>query len=438
MTKTFTIILLLPILIGAPVLVLRGLSAHSVLTFDPQPKAIAEATPITVHIANPHGERHLTAFLEQNGTRTVVSESTKPANRLTFWREHLAPEDFHFVAGKKGTPALKEGNARLVVEAESNDFRGSTDSIAADIDVILRPPSVTADGFQHIVNQGGSEVAIFTPSGYWSETGVRVGNVTFRSFPLPGSPNQRIALFAYAWDMPRGMTPVVFVKNPAAAEATARFRVRVVPKNARARDFAIDDRFLEKVVNQIEPGGSGDLLARFLKINGEMRRANNQTLAGLRVKTEEKFLWTQPFVQLANSKVESGFADVRSYIYKGKKVDRQVHLGFDLAVAQHTPVAAANDGKVVWAAPLGIYGNCIVVDHGLALQSIYGHLSEIGVKEGQMVKRGEIIGKSGSTGLAGGDHLHFSMQIDGVQVNPLEWWDGHWIQDHIFERMAPQ
>ena len=172
-----------------------------------------------------------------------------------------------------------------------------------------------------------------------------------------------------------------------------------------------------------------------MKINGQLRVENNRTLADLRMKSEPKFLWTQPFLQLANSKVESEFADVRSYIYQGKKVDQQVHLGFDLAVTAHTPVVAANDGKVVWAAPLGIYGNCIVVDHGYTLQSIYGHLSEIDVKEGEMVKRGQVMGKSGSTGLAGGDHLHFSMQVGGVEVNPVEWWDEHWIKDHIWNRL---
>jgi murein DD-endopeptidase MepM/ murein hydrolase activator NlpD len=122
-------------------------------------------------------------------------------------------------------------------------------------------------------------------------------------------------------------------------------------------------------------------------------------------------------------------------MYQGKKVDQQVHLGFDLAVGQHTPVIAANDGRIVWAAPLGIYGNCIVMDHGYGLQSIYGHMSAIAVKEGEMVSRGQVMGKSGSTGLASGDHLHFSMQIDGIQVNPIEWWDEHWIKDHIRSRI---
>ena len=119
----------------------------------------------------------------------------------------------------------------------------------------------------------------------------------------------------------------------------------------------------------------------------------------------------------------------------GKKIDQQVHLGYDLSVTQHVGVVASNDGQVVYAAPLGIYGNCIVVDHGYGLQSIYGHLSEIAVHEGDMVKHGQIMGKSGQTGMAGGDHIHFSMQLEGVQSDPKEWWDGHWIHDHIAKRV---
>ena len=422
-------------MIAGVALALSIASLHSTLTFSPQPKAIGAATPVTVHISNPHGVRRITARIEQNGASKVLSESSQPARRFTFWRVHLPPQDFHFNAGKNQDPDLKEGKAQLVVETEANDLRAEVDRVSAEVDVILRPPSVAADGLQHYINQGGAELVSFTPSGSWSESGVRVGNQTFRSFPKPGSPTERFSLFVFAWDTNAKTEPIVYAKNSAGTESTAHFWFKVFPKKFRARDLAIDDKFLEKVVNQIDPSGSGDLIARFLKINGEMRRKNNATLAALRMKTEEKFLWKDAFLQLANSKVESEFADVRTYVYKGKKVDQQVHLGFDLAVSQHTPVVAANDGRVVWAAPLGIYGNCIVVDHGYGLQSIYGHLSELGVKEGDMVKRGQPMGKSGSTGLAAGDHLHFSMQVDGVQVNPVEWWDEHWIKDHIRTRI---
>ena len=428
------LVVLVVLVIALPVSLLL-LSNGTVLKLDPPVVAIGTQTPIQVHIENPHGVRRINGLIEQNGSRYPVFDVEQTPHRLMFWRRHVAPQVKTFQVGKQQAPALHDGKARLIIEAQSNDLRGSTDSIESEVEIVSQPPRISADGAQHYINQGGSELVVFTPSGYVTESGVRVGKYTFRSFPLPSQPAQRFSLFAYPWDLTGDVVPVAFARNPAGAEATARFWYKLFPKKFRARDLPIDDAFLEKVVNQIDPGGSGDLLTRFLKINSEMRRRNNQTLADLRLKTADKFLWSGPFLPLTNAAVESSFADKRSYIYKGKKVDEQVHLGFDLAVTLHVSVPAANDGRVVWADNLGIYGNCVVVDHGYGLQSIYGHLSELAVKPGDMVKKGQSLGRSGSTGLAGGDHLHFSMQVDGVQVNPIEWWDEHWIKDRILSKV---
>jgi murein DD-endopeptidase MepM/ murein hydrolase activator NlpD len=435
MTRGFTVILVLVLVVLAVLAVQFAVSTHSTLAFDPQPASIGTATRITVRIANLHGIRHAVAWMEQDSAIFPLTEKNQPAKRFVFGRAPAPPQNVTFNAGKEKAPTLKEGKARIVFEAQSNDFRAATDRISTDVTVILRPPSVVSDGFQHYINQGGSELAILTPGGSWTEAGVRVGDRHFRSFPFPGDPARRFALFAYSWNTPTATAPVVYAKNAVGTEASAPLWFKAFPKKFRMRNLEIDDQFLEKVVNDIDPGGSGDLLTRFLKINGEMRRENDKTLSDLRFKTAEKFLWNQSFVQLANSKVESAFADVRSYMYKGKRVDQQTHLGFDLSTTLHHPVVAANSGRVVWAQRLGIYGNCIVVDHGYGLQSIYGHLSEFEVKEGDMVARGQEIGRSGSTGLAGGDHLHFSMQVDGMQVNPIEWWDEHWIKDHMRIRL---
>ena len=135
--------------------------------------------------------------------------------------------------------------------------------------------------------------------------------------------------------------------------------------------------------------------------------------------------------------MESAFADGRTYIYNGQTVDHQVHLGFDLAVVEHTPVRAANDGTVLYTGYFGLYGNTIIMDHGCGLQSLYGHLSSIGTRVGEQVKRGQEIGRSGQTGLAGGDHLHFSLLVEGIFVNPTEWWDPHWIHDRLELKLAP-
>ena len=145
--------------------------------------------------------------------------------------------------------------------------------------------------------------------------------------------------------------------------------------------------------------------------------------------------WQESFAQLGNTQVESRFADHRTYIFEGKEVDQQTHLGFDLASTQQAPVTAANRGVVVHAAYLGIYGNCVIVDHGLGVQSLYAHLSTMDVKDGDAVEKGQTLGRSGTTGLAGGDHLHFTMLVGGVQVNPVEWWDPHWMEDRVFRKI---
>lgn len=416
------------------VVVLLVMSSGVTMRMEPAVTVIGTNTPVTVKVESPHGIRHLTAYVEQNNDRQTVFEQRNPSHRLFFWGKQ-APQVITFAAGKSKAPALRDGKARLVVEAQANDFRGSTGTVAQDVEVITTPPRVSADGFQHYINQGGMELVTFTPAGNWNDAGVKVGKYSFRSFPVPGRPGERFSMFAYPWDLGPDVAPYAFAANPAGVVARGTFWYKIFPRKFRVRDFELTDAIMEKLVNQIDPSSTGTLLERFLKINGEMRRKDNQILADQRFKTEEKILWNGPFIRLG--KEEAMFADVRNYIYQGKKVDQQVHLGYDLSNVQHEAVQAANDGRVVYASDLGIYGNCIVVDHGYGLQSIYGHLSEISVKPGDMVKKGQTMGHSGSTGLALGDHVHFSMQVDGVQVNPVEWWDEHWIQDRILSKLAP-
>lgn len=427
------LIVIAAVIIFGPLLVLLLLSSTPKVDLDPSLTAIGTSTPVKVRITDPHGVRDIVAWVEQNGSRFEVHRETRPATRLFFFRGRK-PEDLTLNIGTKDASALKDGKARLVVEVDSNDLRASTGSASRDINIITRPPHVVADGLQHYINQGGAELVTFSVEGFATESGEESGPYKFRSFPLPGKPGQRFSLFVYPWNLDPKTTPVVYATNPAGNTAIGHFWFKIFPKKFRKRDLELSDAFLQKVDDEIDPGGSGDLLTRFLKINGEMRRENNKTLADLRDKTEQRFLWSGPFLRM-NAKAESDFADDRTYIYHGKKVDEQVHLGFDLSDVRHSPIRAANDGKIVFAQRLGIYGNCIVVDHGYGLQSIYGHLSRIDVKPGDMVKRGQQMGVSGETGLAGGDHLHFSMQIDGVQVNPMEWWDEHWIHDRILSKV---
>jgi murein DD-endopeptidase MepM/ murein hydrolase activator NlpD len=392
--------------------------------------SLGQATSISVHVRDPHGIRSLTASMDQNGARYLVWQLPQPSR---------SPDSVYtFAAGVKATPQLKDGKATLVIEAESNDLLHKSAHLEHDLTVITQPPSVSVDADQHYLYLGMADLVAFNVSGGWTEAGVHVGNQTFRAWPMPGGKPGLFSLFAFAWNMPAGTVPLVYAGNGAGNEATGSM-VFQFPKNEQPKytthDLQISDAFMHKVVGELDPNGSGDPVARFVKINTDMRKANNQTLSGLRFKTADRFLWSQPFARQSHAQNEATFADVRNYIYQGKKIDQQVHLGYDLAVTQHIGVEASNDGRIVYAAPLGIYGNCIVVDHGYGLQTIYGHLSQINVHEGDMVKRGQVMGLSGMTGMAGGDHIHFAMQLDGVQIDPKEWWDPHWIQDHIAKRV---
>ena len=428
MRKLIVLVIAIAALLTIVLIIAR--SATPVLDIPASVSFLGQATPITVHVHDPRGVRSVTASVEQNGATYRVWEAPKPST--------TTDNSYSFSAGVKTTPQLQNGNATLVLEATSNDLLHKSARLERAVTVATQPPSISVDADQHYLYLGMADLATFNVSGVWTEAGVRVGDQVFRAWPMPGGKPGLFSLFAFAWNMPASTAPVVYASNGAGNDVTGslvfQFPKKEQPKYT-THDLQVSDAFMQKVINELDPNGTGDPVARFVKINNEMRRANNKTLSDLRLKSADKFLWSQPFTRQSHSQAEATFADVRNYIYQGKKIDQQVHLGYDLAVTQHIGVEASNDGRVVYAAPLGIYGNCIVVDHGYGLQTIYGHLSQINVHEGDMVKRGQAMGQSGQTGMAGGDHIHFAMQLDGIQIDPKEWWDPHWIKDHIAKRV---
>jgi murein DD-endopeptidase MepM/ murein hydrolase activator NlpD len=426
--KVLLVLVLLVIVV--PIVVVVARSAKPVINLTTEVSTIGQATPIGVRVTDPRGIRSASATVEQSGASYAVWQVVQASK--------AKEASWNFTAGVRTTPQLKDGKAKLIVEATSNDLLHKSARVEREVTVVTQPPTVSVDSEQHYIYIGMADLATFSVSGAYTAAGVRVGDQSFRAWPMPGGKPGLFSLYAFAWNMPQTTIPVVFAANGAGNDVTSPLTV-VFPKKEQphytVHQLQISDQFMQKVVGELDPNGTGDMVARFVKINSEMRKANNKTLAELRFKTADHFLFSQPFQRQSHSAAEATFADLRHYIYQGKEIDQQVHLGYDLAVTQHVGVEASNDGRVVWAAPLGIYGNCIVVDHGYGLQTIYGHMSHFDVHEGDMVKRGQVMGQSGMTGMAGGDHIHFAMQLDGVQIDPKEWWDPHWIQDHVARRV---
>jgi murein DD-endopeptidase MepM/ murein hydrolase activator NlpD len=306
----------------------------------------------------------------------------------------------------------------------------------------LTPPRIQVLTDQHYIRQGGSETIVYRVSEDTQFSGVQVGERIFQGYPIQESDQEtHICLFALGHDQAADSNMVIWAEDAAGNRKERSFWKKTFPVRFRYRDIQLSDSLIDAVLpeilaSQTEVTAQDTPLETFLEINGRLRQLNHQRIEEISRHSRGKILWSEPFVQLSRSQVESLFADHRTYHYQGESVDQQTHLGFDLASVSQGPVESANAGIVVFADYLGIYGNAVLVDHGLGLFSLYGHLSSLEVHQDQEVTAGQILGRTGETGLAAGDHLHFSMILQGVQVNPLEWWDPLWVQQHVLDRIS--
>jgi murein DD-endopeptidase MepM/ murein hydrolase activator NlpD len=359
-----------------------------------------------------------------------------------------APPVAHLMmqAGRASLPELQDGAAELVVTARAANLRGSQATWRRAVTIRSHPPSVYAMTSRIYLAQGGSAVAVYHVSNGAARSGVEVDGDFFPGYPLPhaapgGAGKTMFAFFALPYNAPAGAEPVLQASDAAGNTATASLPVRIFPQKFRSRPMTIDDNFIARVVMPIIANTPSiqdqhNPLKNFLLVNRTLRQTDEEDLVKAAKLSQPHLYWHGVFLALQHAAVEAMFADHRSYVYDGKVVDQEDHLGYDLAAVRHTPVQAANAGRVIWTKYFGIYGNCVLIDHGYGLMSLYAHLNDFVVKPGELVTKGQLIAHSDSTGLAGGDHLHFSMLIDGVQVNPIEWWDPHWVSGRIAAKLA--
>ena len=430
-----------------------GRAAGPVITIAQPARTVGIDGTYGVSVESPGGRfSRVEVELEQGSSRVSLFSLVSPGSAVVT-QEAADRIRISGALGKRVIPALQSGAARLVVRASRPilfGLRTREATASRDLLVVLTPPRISVASMHHFINQGGAEFVVYRVAPPEVTSGVRVGDRFYAGFPLSGAgapgadPGLKAAFFALLWNQDLNTPIELYAKNEAGNEAVSRFDHRVFPRPFLRSRIELTDAFLQKVVPEIlgqtpdfktSAGSDADVLQAFLQINRDLRQKNAQQIEALASRTAPAMLWKGPFLQLGNSQVESKFADHRTYFYQGREVDQQVHLGFDLAVTANVPVLAENDGVVAFAGYLGIYGICVILDHGMGVQSLYGHLSSLDVKAGDQVEKGRVIGKSGMTGLAGGDHLHFAMLVGGWPVSPVEWWDPHWIEDRVARKI---
>ena len=433
-------------------LVLGALTWFLIAIFEGErPSATLEPSP---HYINGPKEFHVKVADRKSGLKSLsikVLQEGRKVNILDkrFPYKGLLNKDGQHEFEKSfvldpSTFDLGQGAIELVLEVRDYSRRNGGDGnltvIQKKMVVDTIPPSIRPISRMNYITVGGTGLIVYEASSDTVQSGVYMDNMYFPGYPAGKDypSTAYVCYFTVPYYVKKRPQLYLWGKDKAGNESKAGFYYRIKRRRFRTQRINITDRFLAKVLPyfsfyQFESGLSD--VEKFLKINRELRRENTRAFFELRKKTGSEQLWEGKWIRLKNSATMAYFGDHRLYYYKGKKIDEQTHLGVDLASLAHSEVQAANTGKVIFAGRMGIYGLTVVIDHGQGLASIYSHLSQISVSEDQMVSKGEVIGTTGQTGLAGGDHLHFGVMVNGIFVNPIEWWDGHWIRDNVVRKL---
>ncbi len=382
------------------------------------------------------GIRHVEAIIRQAGKEKTLHQETF-IRKVYFGAVGPNRLEAH-VNIDLAVLGFKDGPAEIIITAQDFSFwnflRGNSVELIYPVTFDTKPPKVSRMDSPRYIKPGGAAIVIYKLDEEIPRHGVKVNGFFHRGFPVPGKEQLYGAIIALPYDTAKIDEAYIEAEDVAGNIGTSRFGMILKKPNFKKDRITVPKSFLDLKIpefSQYYPEMSGTQLEQYLYVNNKVRQANNKDIMEMCSNSKPEQLWQGRFSRMARSSTRSGYADHRTYYHEGKEVDKQVHLGIDLASTRHADVEAANKGIVVYADYHGIYGNMVVLDHGLGVYSLYSHLSSIEVKSGDMVEKDALIGKTGTTGMAGGDHLHFSMLVNGILVNPLEWWDASWIDLHI-------
>lgn len=425
------------------------------------PVGLFDRTPPNIEIVNkPRGlggsMRDLRVRLSDpgSGLKSVSVVAQQGDRRVALlekgYQEGRVEQDELSVALDAAGLGLTPGTVSLAIEVIDHGVWSTRAETSVELPVDLRKGRIEPLTVQHNTAVGGAEVVIFRFVGRELEScGVEIDGALFRAFPLqafnPASTNTP-GVYGVLFPVPttfnpqRGEVKLVAVDD-LGTRVVSPFYHRIAPTSFPEAEMKVGLQFLSSKVpellqslQRIKPdlSVSGDHARDFTLVNETLRGFNEEAIQrALRASSVKEKLWNGVFERPLAAAPKAGFSESRVYRYEGQEISRSVHMGVDLADVHHARVGSAQSGEVVFVGDLGIYGETVIIDHGVGVSSLYGHLSAISVKQGERVVTGQEIGRTGMSGLAGGDHLHFEIRVQGVPVAPFAWWDPNWMRDHV-------
>lgn len=364
------------------------------------------------------GVKSIKVSLLQNDTEVVVYNSDNIQKKDVELTITLNPQKI----------GILEGNAVLRIKADNNAIIKRRALYEKHIKVDLTPPVISMLDWTRSMINGGSGFVFLKSTEPLKESFVKIGDHKFRCVNLKYG---YVCPFSFPYFEDSYLPLYLTIKDFAENTVSQNLPYSLKRVKYAKSTLTIDDDFIEFKIKPISDKDIQDRVELFRYVNTEIRKRNEDIIHKVSSECKNKEpMFQDNFIYLENSSKLGGFADYRTYRYNGQIVEGAdaYHKGFDFASVKNAPVKAANSGTVVFAGYLGIYGNSVIIDHGLCVYSLYSHLDSISVKEGQTVAKNTVIGKTGTTGLAVGDHLHFGLIINGIEVNPIEWFDPKWIE----------
>jgi len=344
---------------------------------------------------------------------------------------------------RTGFTSLKK-NFKLFIEVTDsskwNFFSGNSSKKVVDIKIDRRRPELFIINNSYKIIKGGVATVVFKAKDLNLKELYIQTNFGKRFYPTPFYKKDYFVSLI-AWPVEQKKFRATIVATDDAGNITkVPLRLFYVNKRYRVSKISLSDRFLDGKISDLiaenNPGLiSASKIEKFKYINETLREDNEKVIQSHTTSTDKNMInnfYQKRFYPLRNGKAVASFGDHRYYSYKKQQISEAWHLGLDLASVAGAKIKTQNNGVVVFADPNGIYGNNLIIYHGLGLYTLYGHCSNFLVNKGDQVKAGQVIANTGSTGLALGDHLHFGVLVQGVEVRPEEWMDRSWMKTNVF------
>jgi murein DD-endopeptidase MepM/ murein hydrolase activator NlpD len=392
--------------------------------------------PLKVKLSDNRALGSYQAVLTDGQTNIVVA-----SNRFII---PIRSTDIELKMPKEANDKIKSGTWKLLVQVCDtsliNKIYDNCTVAAVDIEADTKPPVVNLLAKSKTIAKGGSALVVFEAndtnlkSVYIEAGGKRFMPQIYKQKPYYAT------LIAWPYRQKHLGAQIVAIDR-AGNKTIKKLGFEVVYKKYQvswihATNHFIKGRITEVAKTDPQFAHIANPVERFKAVNEAMRLKNEKLIHKLASRISNKPIdgWIiHRFYPLKSAKLVADFGVERHYYYDNpkKEISRAYHLGFDLASVRHAPIISSNAGRVIYAAKNGIYGNMPMIDHGFGLCTLYGHCSQVFVEKGDEVKAGEMIARTGKTGLALGDHLHFGILVHGIEVWPMDWMEENWIRKNI-------